>query len=117
VITIFGCGGERDKSKRPEMGKIAGKLSDFCILTSDNPRTENPSEILAQIENGVSQTQTQYEIIENRADAIFAGVKMLSQQDALIIAGKGHEDYQIIGDKKYHFDDFETAKKFCFQQS
>ncbi|MCL2386068.1 MAG: UDP-N-acetylmuramoyl-L-alanyl-D-glutamate--2,6-diaminopimelate ligase [Defluviitaleaceae bacterium] len=109
VITLFGCGGDRDKTKRPEMGKIAGELSDYCILTSDNPRTENPTEILAQIEEGVKTTNTPYEIQESRREAIFAGIKMLHPNDALIIAGKGHEDYQIIGTTKHHFDDFETA--------
>jgi UDP-N-acetylmuramoyl-L-alanyl-D-glutamate--2,6-diaminopimelate ligase len=109
VITIFGCGGDRDKTKRPIMGKIGGELSDYCILTSDNPRTENPHEILSQVENGIKQTATAYEIIENRRDAIFAGVKMLTPNDSLIIAGKGHEDYQIIGTVKHHFDDYETA--------
>jgi UDP-N-acetylmuramoyl-L-alanyl-D-glutamate--2,6-diaminopimelate ligase len=111
VITVFGCGGGKDKTKRSEMGKIAGRLSDYCILTSDNPRNENPFEIIAQIEEGIKQTAISYEIIENRADAISAGVKMLTPQDSLIIAGKGHEDYQIIGNTKYHFDDFETAAK------
>lgn len=111
VITLFGCGGDRDREKRPIMGKIAGELSDFCILTSDNPRTENPSDILTQIEVGVRETPVTYEIIENRRDAIFAGIKMLTPGDALIIAGKGHEDYQIIGTEKFHFDDFEVASE------
>ncbi|MCL2050004.1 MAG: UDP-N-acetylmuramoyl-L-alanyl-D-glutamate--2,6-diaminopimelate ligase [Defluviitaleaceae bacterium] len=109
VITLFGCGGDRDKIKRPIMGKIAGELSDYCILTSDNPRTENPLEILEQVEQGVKQTPTPYEIIENRRDAIFFAIKMLTPDDALIIAGKGHEDYQEIGKTKYPFDDFKTA--------
>jgi UDP-N-acetylmuramoyl-L-alanyl-D-glutamate--2,6-diaminopimelate ligase len=109
VITLFGCGGDRDKTKRPQMGEIAGELSDYCILTSDNPRTEDPMEILEQVELGVKETDTPYEVIENRRDAIFAGVEMLQPEDALIIAGKGHEDYQIIGTVKHHFDDFETA--------
>jgi UDP-N-acetylmuramoyl-L-alanyl-D-glutamate--2,6-diaminopimelate ligase len=109
VITIFGCGGDRDKTKRPIMGKIGGDLSDYCILTSDNPRTEDPFDILKMVEDGIKQTSASYEIIENRRTAIFAGVKLLTPQDALIIAGKGHEDYQIIGTVKHHFDDFETA--------
>lgn len=109
VITLFGCGGDRDKTKRPIMGKIAGELSDYCILTSDNPRTEYPHEILEQIEVGVKETTTPYEICENRREAIFAGIKMLKSEDALIIAGKGHEDYQIFGTVKHPFDDFEVA--------
>ena len=109
IVIIFGCGGDRDKGKRPIMGQIAGEHADYCILTSDNPRTEDPHEIIAHIEEGTKPTGTPYEIIENRRDAIFAGVKMLSPGDALIIAGKGHEDYQIIGMEKQHFSDYETA--------
>jgi len=109
IITLFGCGGDRDKTKRPIMGKIAAELSDHVILTSDNPRTENPLEIIAQIKEGVADTP--YEIHENRRDAIFAGINLLNPEDALIIAGKGHEDYQIIGTKKHHFDDFEVASE------
>jgi len=111
VIIIFGCGGDRDKSKRPIMGSIAGELADYCILTSDNPRTEAPHEIITQIEEGTKPTGTPYEIIENRRDAIFTGIKMLTQGDALIIAGKGHEDYQIIGTETIHFSDYETAEE------
>ena len=109
VITLFGCGGDRDREKRPLMGKIAAKLSDEIFLTSDNPRTENPAEILAQTEAGVTQTATTYRLIENRRDAIFAAIKSLQPDDALIIAGKGHENYQIIGTTKHHFDDYEVA--------
>ena len=109
IITLFGCGGDRDREKRPIMGQIAGELSDYCIITSDNPRTEHPMEIIRQIEPGVHETGTPYEICENRRDAIFTGVRMLKPGDALIIAGKGHEDYQIIGTVKHHFSDFETA--------
>jgi len=109
VITLFGCGGDRDKTKRPIMGEIAGRLSDYCIITSDNPRTEDPFGIIAQTEVGVKATNTPYETCENRKDAIFAGVKMLKPGDALIIAGKGHEDYQEIGTTKYPFSDYDTA--------
>ena len=109
VIIIIGCGGDRDKTKRPIMGQIAGELADYCILTSDNPRTENPHQIISHIEEGTKPTGTPYEVIENRRDAIFAGIKMLTPGDALIIAGKGHEDYQIIGEKTIHFSDYDTA--------
>ncbi|MCL2189426.1 MAG: UDP-N-acetylmuramoyl-L-alanyl-D-glutamate--2,6-diaminopimelate ligase [Defluviitaleaceae bacterium] len=111
VITLFGCGGDRDTEKRPQMGRIAGELSDYLILTSDNPRTEDPHTIIQQIENGVKATPTLYEIYENRKAAIFKGVAMLKEGDALIIAGKGHEDYQIIGTTKHHFDDSEVARE------
>jgi len=109
VIIILGCGGDRDRTKRPIMGRIAGEGADFCILTSDNPRTEDPMEIIWQIEEGTKSTDTPYEIWENRREAIFRGVQMLKKDDALIIAGKGHEDYQIIGTVKHHFSDYETA--------
>ncbi|MCL2499471.1 MAG: UDP-N-acetylmuramoyl-L-alanyl-D-glutamate--2,6-diaminopimelate ligase [Defluviitaleaceae bacterium] len=109
VITLFGCGGDRDKDKRPQMGRIAGELSDYVILTSDNPRTENPTEIISQIEKGIMPAGILYEVIENRRDAIRAGVALLKEGDALIIAGKGHEDYQIIGTTKHRFCDYETV--------
>ncbi|MCL1877616.1 MAG: UDP-N-acetylmuramoyl-L-alanyl-D-glutamate--2,6-diaminopimelate ligase [Defluviitaleaceae bacterium] len=109
IYTLFGCGGDRDRDKRSIMGKIAGELSDYCYLTSDNPRTEDPSDILAQIETGIAQTPVTYEIIQNRRDAIFTAIKALKPDDALIIAGKGHEDYQIIGTEKFYFSDFEVA--------
>jgi len=109
VVIILGCGGDRDKTKRPEMGRIAGELADFIILTSDNPRTEDPFEIIAQIEKGTKPTGKEYVICEDRREAIYKGVGLLKPGDALIIAGKGHEDYQIIGTSKFHFSDYETA--------
>jgi len=109
LIIIFGCGGDKDAEKRPIMGRIAGELSNYAILTSDNPRTEDPITILSQIETGIKETGTPYEVCENRREAIFKGIKMLKSDDALVIAGKGHEDYQIIGTVKHHFDDYEVA--------
>jgi len=109
VVIILGCGGDRDPTKRDIMGRIAGEMADYCILTSDNPRTEDPHEIIRQVEKGTKPTGVNYEICENRRDAIILGVKMLAQGDSLIIAGKGHEDYQIIGTVKHHFSDYETA--------
>ena len=111
VITLFGCGGDRDKEKRPQMGRVAAALSDYIIITSDNPRTESPMEIIHQTEVGVRETHTPYQIHENRREAIHAGINMLHEGDALIIAGKGHEDYQIIGTTKHHFDDVEVARE------
>jgi UDP-N-acetylmuramoyl-L-alanyl-D-glutamate--2,6-diaminopimelate ligase len=114
IVTLFGCGGDRDREKRPQMGKIAGELSDYVILTSDNPRTEDPMKIIDQIEEGVKTTPVLYEIYENRRDAILAGVALLEKGDALIIAGKGHEDYQIIGTTKHYFDDYKmTQEALC----
>ncbi len=109
MITVLGCGGDRDTTKRGIMGKIAGSLSDYCIITSDNPRTENPRLIIDDIELGMLSTMTPYEKIINRKNAIEKGLKILKDDDLLIIAGKGHEDYQIIGKRKFHFDDREVA--------
>ncbi len=111
IITVFGCGGDRDKTKRSIMGKIAGKLSDLCIITSDNPRSEDPNEIIEQIIKGV-KTETDNFIIEpDRKKGIEAGIKALTGEDILIIAGKGHETYQIIKDKKLDFDDRKIAEQ------
>ena len=111
VVTLFGCGGDRDAEKRPIMGRIAGELSDFCILTSDNPRSEPPEAIIRQIEDGIKDTNCDYNCIEDRREAIFFGVGILEAGDALIIAGKGHENYQLIGDETLIFDDVEVAKE------
>ena len=114
VITIFGAGGDRDHEKRPKMSKAAAKFSDFIILTSDNPRTENPIKILADIEKGLIEAEypfDKYLIIADREKAIRYGIKMLKKDDSLLIAGKGHETYQIIGTEKMHFDDREVVRR------
>lgn len=110
VICVFGCGGDRDIKKRPIMGKVAGENSDFLIITSDNPRTEDPLLIIDMIEAGVKETSASYIRITNRKDAIEYAIEMAKSGDLVIIAGKGHEDYQIIGKTKYPFSDFEIAK-------
>jgi len=109
VITLFGCGGDRDREKRPIMGKIATHLSDYVLITSDNPRTEDPEKIIKEILAGVKEKNWVVEI--NRARAIKKAFLMARDNDTIVIAGKGHEDYQIIGTKKYHFDDREEVKK------
>lgn len=111
LICVFGCGGDRDKKKRPLMGKIAGKYSDYCIITSDNPRTEKQEKITADIESGIYETGCYYEIIENRYEAIKKAVSIYKKGDIIIVAGKGHETYQIIGEEKHYFDDREAIKK------
>ena len=114
VITIFGAGGDRDHEKRPKMAQAAIKFSDFIILTSDNPRTENPTKILADIEKGLIGEKfpfNRYLIIADRERAIKYGTQMLEKGDSLLIAGKGHETYQIIGTEKIHFDDREIVKE------
>lgn len=114
VITVFGCGGDRDRTKRPIMGKIAAKYSDFILVTSDNPRTEDPDLILKDIEQGLkddSVPQERYEMIVDRRTAIQKAIEMASPQDVVLIAGKGHETYQTIGTTNYDFDDREVAKE------
>ena len=105
VIAVFGCGGDRDKGKRPMMGEIGGRLADYCILTSDNPRTENPMVILAAIEKGIRTTKGQYEVIENRREAIRKALYMAEDGDVIVLAGKGHETYQEIMGIKRPFDE------------
>ncbi|MDR1330202.1 MAG: UDP-N-acetylmuramoyl-L-alanyl-D-glutamate--2,6-diaminopimelate ligase [Oscillospiraceae bacterium] len=105
VVTLFGCGGDRDKTKRPLMGEIAAKLSDFVIVTSDNPRTEAPEEIINQILGGMKNSKTPYAVIENRREAIYWAIENSKPGDTLILAGKGHETYQEIHGEKSDFDE------------
>ena len=105
VIALFGCGGDRDKGKRPMMGEIGGRLADYCILTSDNPRTENPMVILAAIEKGIKPTGGKYEVIENRREAIRHALQIAEEGDVIVLAGKGHETYQEIMGIKRPFDE------------
>ncbi|MEA4816024.1 MAG: UDP-N-acetylmuramoyl-L-alanyl-D-glutamate--2,6-diaminopimelate ligase [Lachnospiraceae bacterium] len=111
IITVFGCGGDRDKTKRPIMGEISGNISDYAIITSDNPRTEDPLKILDDVEVGMAKTNCKYEKIADRREAIKRAVSIAEKDDIIIIAGKGHEDYQIFTDRTIHFDDVETAKE------
>ena len=110
IITVFGCGGDRDATKRPLMGKISQKLSDTCIVTSDNPRTEDPKLIIDDILDGLDKENRNYKVIIDRKEAIEEAIKMAKKDDVVIIAGKGHENYQIIGKTKHHFDDKEIAR-------
>jgi UDP-N-acetylmuramoyl-L-alanyl-D-glutamate--2,6-diaminopimelate ligase len=111
IITVFGCGGDRDGSKRAPMGEAAGSLSDVVILTSDNPRTEDPEKILADAEVGIQKTGKPYEKIADRREAIHQAIAQARTDDLVLIAGKGHEDYQIIGREVFHFDDKEVARE------
>ena len=107
IITLIGCGGDRDKTKRPEMARIATELSDFSIFTSDNPRTEDPENILNDMLAGV--TNNKYIKIVERDKAIKYGIDLLTENDVLLLLGKGHEDYQVIGHEKVHFSDKEIT--------
>jgi len=110
IICVFGCGGDRDKTKRPIMGEIAGRLSDISIVTSDNPRSEDPNQIILEIEEGLRRTNKEYLKIVDRAEAIFKALSIAKLDDVVVIAGKGHEPYQILNDKIIHFDDREQVK-------
>jgi UDP-N-acetylmuramoyl-L-alanyl-D-glutamate--2,6-diaminopimelate ligase len=115
IILIFGCGGDRDREKRPLMGSAAERLSDFSIITSDNPRSENPSSIIGEIERGFREAggkKDSYLMIENREEAIRKGIEMARKGDTVLIAGKGHETYQIVGSEIRDFDDKKVVKKF-----
>ncbi|MCI0529684.1 MAG: UDP-N-acetylmuramoyl-L-alanyl-D-glutamate--2,6-diaminopimelate ligase, partial [Nitrospira sp.] len=116
ILTVFGCGGDRDRGKRPKMGRVATELSDLVILTSDNPRTEDPMDIIRGIEAGIHQgpdsrgQQAEYLIIPNRSEAIEKAIRLARGGDIVMIAGKGHENYQIIEGRKLYFDDREVAR-------
>ena len=108
VVTLFGCGGDRDKTKRPKMGKIAAELSDYCIVTSDNPRSENPRAIIDDILVGMQNIKTPYTVIENRHEAIEYAITHAKKDDIILLAGKGHETYQILPTGTIHFDEREV---------
>jgi UDP-N-acetylmuramoyl-L-alanyl-D-glutamate--2,6-diaminopimelate ligase len=127
IIALFGCGGDRDRTKRPKMGAAVVRGSDIAIVTTDNPRTEDPIAIIAEIESGMVPAgikvtlpdrmpdsvpgRTPYLVIPDRRAAIAAAIGMARPGDVVVLAGKGHEDYQIIGEKKIHFDDREAARE------
>ena len=110
IITVLGCGGDRDPYKRPIMGKIATEKSDYVIFTNDNPRTEDPKKIMENIISGVNTKN--YEVIFDRKEAIYKALDRIEKEDIVLILGKGHEDYQIIGKEKIHFDDAEQIENY-----
>lgn len=111
IIVVFGCGGDRDKSKRPHMGRIASEYSDYCIITNDNPRSEEPEKIIDDIIQGINDKKSSHKVIMDRRKAIEAAIEFSKKDDFVLIAGKGHETYQIIGNKTFDFDDKEIAKE------
>jgi UDP-N-acetylmuramoyl-L-alanyl-D-glutamate--2,6-diaminopimelate ligase len=117
VITVFGCGGDRDRSKRPVMGEVAASLSDVVIVTSDNPRSEEPLAIIEEIEVGLKKSQRPYAKFADRREAIFQAINEARQDDLVVIAGKGHEDYQILKDRTIHFDDREVARQAMLERA
>lgn len=114
LIALFGCGGDRDRTKRPQMGEIAVRLADLVIVTSDNPRTEEPMAIIREILAGMQDTKTPYQVEENRRKAIRLAMQLAQKDDVIVLAGKGHETYQILGTKKTHLDEREeVAAALC----
>ena len=110
LICVFGCGGDRDRTKRPQMGAIAAQLADELVVTSDNPRTEDPQQILDDVVAGIP-AESSCVVVADRAAAIAQAISQAKAGDLVLIAGKGHEDYQILGTTKVHFDDREEAAK------
>ena len=111
VVTVFGCGGNRDRTKRPVMGKYATSLSDYSIITSDNPRFEEPMAIINEILSGV-ETEGNFEVDEDREEAIRKAIEYSKKGDLVLICGKGHETYQEVRGVKTHFDDKEMVAKY-----
>jgi UDP-N-acetylmuramoyl-L-alanyl-D-glutamate--2,6-diaminopimelate ligase len=111
IITMFGCGGSRDRTKRPIMGETSGRLSDLSILTSDNPRQEDPLKIISDIVVGTQKSGGKYLIEADREKAIRLAIEEARAGDIVLLAGKGHEDYQAFADRMIHFDDREEARK------
>lgn len=111
IITVFGCGGDRDKTKRPLMGEIAAKMSDYCVVTSDNPRTEEPGAIIKDIVAGMKGYEDKYKVVEDRTEAIKYAMTIAEEQDIIILAGKGHETYQILKDKTIDYDERIVVRK------
>ncbi len=111
TIIVFGCGGDRDNTKRPIMGRIAGEIADFCVVTSDNPRTEDPMKIISQVEEGVKESGANYVVIESRYEAIKYALQNAKKDDVIVLAGKGHETYQILNTGTIHFDEREVVRE------
>ncbi|MFT7016534.1 MAG: UDP-N-acetylmuramoyl-L-alanyl-D-glutamate--2,6-diaminopimelate ligase, partial [Candidatus Paceibacteria bacterium] len=112
ITTIIGCGGDRDRTKRAPMASVVQKLSNNAIYTADNPRTEELNQIFEDMREGVDSKKENYKFIENREEAIKYAVENSMAGDVIVVAGKGHEDYQIIGVEKNHFDDSEVLEKY-----
>jgi UDP-N-acetylmuramoyl-L-alanyl-D-glutamate--2,6-diaminopimelate ligase len=117
LIVVFGCGGDRDRSKRAPMGRIGAQWSDLAIITSDNPRTEDPLKIIEEIEKGAREILPhRYHVIPDRREAIKKAMALAGPRDIVLITGKGHEDYQIIGEERFPFDDRAEARQALAQR-
>ena len=109
VVAVFGCGGDRDRTKRPKMGAVAARLADFSVVTSDNPRTEDPAAIIAEILPGMAGAEDRYTVVENRVEAIGWAMDHARKDDVIVLCGKGHETYQEINHIKHHLDEREVV--------
>lgn len=117
LIAVFGCGGDRDATKRPKMGRIAERLADLLVITSDNPRTEDPQQIITDVISGIQRFDSSRMIVDaDRQQAIHQAIDMARPEDIIVVAGKGHEDYQILGDRTIHFDDKEVVQEYVKQK-
>ena len=117
LIAVFGCGGDRDATKRPKMGRIAEQLADLLVITSDNPRSEDPQQIITDVISGIQRFDSGRMAVEaDRKQAIHQAIDMAQPQDIIVVAGKGHEDYQILGDRTIHFDDREVVQDYVRQK-
>ena len=113
MITVFGCGGDRDVSKRPKMGRIAETMSDLLVVTSDNPRTEDPQQIITDILAGIERFDAgRMQVNPDRLAAIHQAIDLAKDNDVVVVAGKGHEDYQILADRTIHFDDRQVVQEY-----
>ena len=112
TVALFGCGGDRDKAKRPQMGRAAADLADFAVVTTDNPRTERPADIIAGILPGLEGTGTPYQVIEDRVEAIHWALDHARAGDVIVLCGKGHETYQEVGHEKRHMDEREIMADY-----
>ena len=116
VIAVFGCGGDRDRGKRPKMGRIAAENADFLVITSDNPRTEDPDAIIAEILEGLKGQKTPHVTIPDRTEAIRYALTHAREGDVIVLAGKGHETYQILKEGKIHYDEREVIAQILSEE-
>lgn len=115
TVAVFGCGGDRDKTKRPKMGKIASDIADFAVVTSDNPRTEVPGDIIQDILAGMEDAKIPYVVMEDRVEAIHWAMDHAESGDVIVLCGKGHETYQVVGTVKHHMDEREIVADWLRQ--
>ena len=115
TIALFGCGGDRDRTKRPKMGAIAAKIADFVVVTTDNPRTEQPADIIANILPGMEDSKTPYVVVVDRVEAIHWAMDHAQAGDVIVLCGKGHETYQEINHVKYHMDEREIVAEYLLR--